>query len=742
MQAYLDLEIWYNKTCVYTDGGEMLEELDVVIENIVFQAADGTFSVFRARNKINGKIAVVYRGIPPFVGEQVRINGEWIEHPKFGRQFKAVACSTIQPTSATGMERFLASGAISGIGKAMAQRIVEKFGAETMEVLGKTPQRLEEVSGIGKKKAEVIAASYAELSEMKELMLFLEEHSISSNYAPRIQAKYGNTAVKRIEDNPYCLASDISGIGFKTADRLAQSLGVKNEDKERVKAGMEFALNETASAGNTCVPEEKLLAEATRLLQITPEAVYRVYQELIKNDLLRTEDFAGTRLVYPEYLFRAETNVAHRLNYLKDKVNELWQVDYQSVIENWEQETNLKLADAQIEAIKASLEHGVFVLTGGPGTGKTTVVKGILSVLEKTGCKILLAAPTGRAARRLAESAGKPAATVHRMLEYTPNGEQYFFGRNEETPLEADAVIIDEASMLDINLANYLLKAIPVGCRLIFVGDVDQLPSVGPGTFLKDIIKSKAVPVVRLQHIFRQAALSPIVVNAHRINKGMSPLCDPNSDFSFVEITNEENAAKFIVQKYVELVQATGWEEVQVLAPMHKNPCGVMNLNKMLQDKINPLLPGKPEVIANSGLLRLGDKVMQIRNNYEKDVFNGDIGKIIRMVGRTITVAYPERLDGENVEYAPTELDELQLAYAMSVHKSQGSEYNSVIMPLVPSHYIMLQRNLFYTGITRAKKTVVLVGAKTAVNTAVGNDNIRKRYSLLSERMQDEQNLI
>lgn len=719
-----------------------MDELEATIENIVFQANDGKFSVFRVRSGRMEKVSVVYKGLPPFLGEQVKLIGRWSEHPRFGKQFQASVCQTLQPSSVVGIERFLGSGAIHGVGKSMAARIVEQFGADTLKVLGEDPHRLTEVVGIGTKKAKTIASSYAELSDMKELMLFLEEHGISSNYAPKIKAKYGATALRRIETNPYCLATDVVGIGFKTADRLAVTMGLQAGHPDRIKAGIEFALTQAASAGHTCLPEEKLLAETARLLLIEYSEVYDIFKKLIAEDLLRTEELGGVRLVYPEYLYRAETGVARRLLYLRDKVNRIWRVDYQKIIEQWEKEAGLQLAEAQVEAIRASLEHGVFILTGGPGTGKTTVVKGILAVLAKAGCKIMLAAPTGRAARRLAESAGHPAATVHRMLEYTPNGDTYFFGRNEDNPLEADAIIIDEASMLDISLAQNLLKAVSVGCRLILVGDVDQLPSVGPGTVLKDIIRSKMMPVVRLNSIFRQAALSPIVMNAHRINRGLEPKCESDSDFCFAEFDNETAAAEYVVEKYEETTRSEGWEAVQVLSPMHKNPCGVANLNKLLQERMNPPEPGKDEIATPSGLLRTGDKVMQIRNNYEKEVFNGDIGKIVGINGRNISVLFPERPEGERVDYAPSELDELQLAYAMSVHKAQGSEYRTVIIPLVSSHYMLLQRNLFYTGVTRAKQRVILVGSRAAVNTAVGNDDMRKRYSLLAERMQEESNLI
>lgn len=719
-----------------------MNELEAIIENIVFQAADGKFCVFRVHSEEMGKVSVVYRGMPPFLGEQVKLMGSWTEHPKFGKQFQAAVCQSVKPSSVAGIERFLGSGAVRGIGKAMAARIVEQFGTATLKVLSEEPYRLAEVSGIGKKKAETIASSYADLSDMKELMLFLEEHGISANYAPKIQATYGVTAIKRIENNPYCLAGDVVGIGFRTADRIALAMGVEHGHPDRIKAGLEFALTQAASAGHTCLPEENLLVETVRLLAVDSSEVANVFKKLLAEDLLRTEEVGGLRLIYPEYLYRAETGVARRLLYLRDKVNRLWQVDYQSIIERWEKEAGLQLAEAQIEAIKASLEHGVFILTGGPGTGKTTVVKGILAVLEKAGCKILLAAPTGRAARRLAESSGHPAATVHRMLEYTPNGEAMFFGRNEETPLEADAIIIDEASMLDISLMQSLLKAVSVGCRLILVGDVDQLPSVGPGSVLKDIIRSKKMPVVRLNNIFRQAALSPIVLNAHRINRGLQPKCEVDSDFSFVEFEDETGAAEYIVDTYAELIAQEGWQGVQVLSPMHKNPCGVRSLNKLLQERINPPAVNKEEIMTLAGILRVGDKVIQIRNNYDKEVFNGDIGRIRSINGRNLTVVFPERPEGETVEYAPAELDELQLAYAMSVHKSQGSEYRTIIMPLVRSHYMLLQRNLLYTGVTRAKQKVIIVGSRAAVNTAVSNDDTRKRYSLLAERLQEDSELI
>jgi exodeoxyribonuclease V alpha subunit len=719
---------------------EQQNELEGLIENVVFQSDDNRFCVFKVSSKATGTFSVVYKGPAPCVGEEVTLKGRWVEHPRFGKQFQAGFWQAKKLTTTDGLERFLASGAIKGIGKAMAHRIVEHFGSDTMGILGTDPYKLQEVNGIGKKKAEDIVASYASLSDMRELMLFLEEHGISSNYAPRLQAAYGSTAITRIQNNPYCLAEDIDGIGFRTADKIAMALGMDFSNEDRIKAGLNFALQQAANQGHTCIPDEFLVEWTAGLLQLDQGEVGTVFNKLVKDDLLRTENMGGQRLVYPEYLYRAETGVAHRLVALRDHVNKLWKVNYQDIIAKWEEDENLTLAPEQKEAIKASVQYGVFVLTGGPGTGKTTVIKGIISVLAEAGCKILLAAPTGRAAKRLAESSGESASTVHRMLEYTPAGDNSYWGRNDDNPLEADAVIIDEASMLDISLMFYLLRAIPIGCRLILVGDVDQLPSVGPGSVLKDIIRSKAMPIVRLENVFRQAELSPIVRNAHRINNGLLPEFKGEKEFSFAEFPDEQSAAKYVVATCAELAGKNNWQNIQVLTPMHKNQCGVENLNKMLQHKMNPPSPLKHEMKLGSNLFREGDKIMQIRNNYEKDVFNGDIGRIEEIKGRLLIASFPDRAEGDRVTYEGMETEELQLAYAMSVHKSQGSEYGTVIMPLVPSHFILLQRNLFYTGVTRAKKQVILVGSKKAMQMAVSNDKTRKRYSLLAERLQDEQN--
>lgn len=544
-----------------------------------------------------------------------------------------------------------------------------------------------------------------------------------------------------MKENPYSLVNDIEGIGFKTADRIAMAMGLEHDCKERLVAGISYALTSAAGAGHTCVPEELLVRETARVLVVDREAVQQVFNELLDNDRLRLEDVGGVRFIYPEYLYRAEVQTARRLLYLRDQAKPITRVNADTVIAAWEREAGIKLAEAQRQAIYSSLEHGVFVLTGGPGTGKTTVVKGILNVLEKAGCRILLAAPTGRAARRLADSAGHPALTVHRLLEYQPTGDGLCFGKDDEEPLDAEAIIIDEASMLDINLTYHLLKAVPGGCRLIFVGDVDQLPSVGAGSVLKDIIRSGKMPVVRLENVFRQAEVSPIVLNAHRINHGQMPefIAGVNSEFALQEFSDEQIAAEFVARTYAEMTMDGDWRKVQVLSPMHKGACGVQNLNKILQQYINPPSAKKSEINIAGSVLREGDKIMQIRNNYEKDVFNGDIGRICKIEGKTITVDYPERAEGDFVVYSEGECEELQLAYAMSVHKSQGSEYPYVILLMVSSHYIMLQRNLLYTAVTRAKQKVLVVGSKRAVLTAVENDRTRRRHSLLAERLQENQ---
>jgi exodeoxyribonuclease V alpha subunit len=714
-----------------------MQALTGTVDSIVYRSDGDDFTVFRlvpARENI--PVSIVGNFPVPLVGEELELTGDWVEHSRFGRQFKAVSCRRMAPSTVKGIERFLASGAIKGIGPATAARMVARFGDRTLEMLEVYPHRLTEIEGIGAKKAAVIRASFAEHSDLREIMLFLETHGVTGAYAGRIYKHYGGAALAVLKDNPYRLAAEVDGIGFRSADHIATALGRDMSDPDRLTAGIEYALLQTAQTGHCCLPEETLVQESAKLLGAPAIDIAVCLAGLVRDNKLHTEDCQGTTLIYPGLLYHAETQVAARLKRLQERAFPARSGDAAQAVAAWEESEGVTLAAAQREAVAAALRHGVLVLTGGPGTGKTVTVKGILAVLAEQGFKILLGAPTGRAAKRLSEACGREAATIHRLLEATGGREGApQFMRDERTPLDADVVIIDEASMIDITLMYYLLRAVPEGCRFVLVGDVDQLPAVGPGSVLKDIIRSGTVPVVRLSEVFRQAGESVIVVNAHRINRGLFPDIRSSADFQFREVADEGAVAAAVVKLCGEELPAAGLDplaDVQVLSPMHRQQCGVENLNRLLQAALNPPSPARPSV--GVGALRLGDKVMQTRNNYGKGVFNGDIGYIVGADSGIAVVRYP---DGD-VLYEKAEIDELVLAYAMSVHKSQGSEYPAVVMPLVAGHYIMLQRNLLYTAVTRAKQRVILLGTKAALNTALANDRTRRRYSLLAERLRGE----
>ncbi len=715
-----------------------MEQLEGTIENIIFQSDSG-FVVFRLRpGQGQGQVTVTGNLALPLVGEQVELKGNWLEHPKFGQQFKAESCRRVAPTSIKGIERFLASGAIKGIGPSVAAKLVRYFGSDTLRILEEKPKRLEEVPGIGPKKARQIHESYTAQSEMRDIMLFLETYGITGTHAAKIYQQYGMLAMQILEENPYRLAKEVSGIGFRTADQLAMALGWDKDRQERIASGVDYALLQIAQAGHCCVPEETLVAEAARLLGVEKLEVSLVVAGLRKKDRLCSEEFQGLTLMYPWNLYQAEKETARLLLTLRDQARVVGGSDPEQLVADWEQAAGLQLAEAQREAMLSSLKHGILVLTGGPGTGKTTVVRGIMELLEQQGLRILLGAPTGRAAKRLSEATGQEAMTVHRLLEATGGVEGTpVFLRGEDLPLEADVIILDEVSMMDISLMHHFLAAVQEGCRVVLVGDVDQLPAVGPGSVLKDIIRSGQLPVVRLTDVFRQAGESWIVLNAHRINRGLAPQLGAGDDFLFLEINDGQRAAERIVRLCKEELVQEGFEplkDIQVLSPMHRQTCGVENLNQQLQAALNPPLPGGESVQVGGHSLRGGDKVMQMRNNYTKGVYNGDIGFVEWVSGGRVNVRYPEQA----VLYEKGDLNELHLAYAMSVHKSQGSEYPVVVMPLSGSHHVMLQRNLLYTAITRAKRKVVLVGSKAALNTALGNDRTKRRYTLLAERLQRE----
>ena len=717
------------------DFGEDIVE--GAVERVVFEAPDGAFSVISVKAKTGGRHTVTLNSSPPNVGEEVRFRGKFIIHPRFGEQLRATNMELIRPTDTAGIERFLASGIIEGVRAGFAKRIVERFGENTLYIIEHSPERLREVPGIGKATIEKIKSSYMKNSELRDIMLWLETHGVSGMLAARIYKRYASFAIDMLENHPYQLAYEVKGIGFLTADTIARSIGLDPEDEERVAAGITYALADISSYGHTCAPIAYLIEASAKILRIeNTNLIDYVITKMIDASELIAEDTGKENYVYDKYLYFAECAVAERIKDIQ-RYAEFFDVkNIDGFIAEWEKSRGIKLAEKQKDAIKYAMSSGVFVLTGGPGTGKTTVVRGIIALLEKMGCKILLGAPTGRAAKRLAEATGKTAKTVHRLLEAQGvPGEDFEFGRDAENPLEADVIILDEVSMMDINLMRHFLIAVPDGAHVILVGDVDQLPAVGPGLVLKDIISSRVGNSVALNEIFRQDEESSIVIAAHQINNGKIPDLNKMQDFIFVEKDDSEDAAEyieFLVAKYAPSIGLSSLNDAQVLSPMHKDICGTVKLNARLQNALNPPSAAKRERAFGSVTFREGDKVMQTKNNYEKKVFNGDIGFVTEIIDDRITVIF----DGETkATYAKDEIGELTLAYAMSVHKSQGSEYPLIILPLVKAHYVMLQRNLLYTAVTRAKERVFLIGDKKAFHYAIKNDRTKKRYTLLKERL-------
>jgi exodeoxyribonuclease V alpha subunit len=711
--------------------------LEGVLERIVFFNEENSFTV--ARLQVAGKkdlVTIVGALSLPTPGETLRLRGQWVVDTKFGQQFRVESCLSVLPATIVGMKKYLGSGLVKGIGSIMARRIVDKFGLETFDIIEDNPERLQEAEGIGPIRTERITNAWQEQKEIREVMVFLQGHEVSPAYAVKIFKAYGDKAISVVKENPYRLALDISGIGFKTADKIARSMGIDPNSQIRAEAGIIHVLSELVDEGHVYYPYEELKEKAAELLEVDQGILDMALATLAQQERVLIEELPELKAVYLTPLHVAEVNVARRLKTLIESPKQPLQIDIEKAIE-WVQGTNhIELAETQKQALRKAITGKVLVLTGGPGTGKTTLVNSLVRILEKKRQLIVLASPTGRAAKRLSEVTGREAKTIHRLLEFSPK--EGGFKRNEDNPLDADLVVIDEASMVDILLMNNLLKAIPLAATLVLVGDVDQLPSVGPGNVLKDVIASGCVETVILTEIFRQAQESLIIVNAHRVNRGEFPQLKPQpgqrSDFYYVEKNTPEEVLGVIkelcIKRLPNAFHLSPLDDIQVMTPMHRGTVGVANLNAELQALLNP----EGKVITRGGrLFRINDKVMQIKNNYEKDVFNGDIGRIIGIdfEEQRVKVRFEDRV----VDYELSDLDDLVLAYAISIHKSQGAEYPAVVVPLLSQHYIMLQRNLLYTAITRAKRLVVLVGSKRAIAIAVKNNKVQHRYTNLAGRL-------
>lgn len=710
------------------------ESLEGTLERVVFDSADSGWRVVQIQVPDLGQsITAVGQLSGLSAGEPVRLVGRWIDNPKFGRQFEAQGYVPVQPTSAQGIQRYLGSGLVDGLGPGLAERIVAHFGIETISIIEESPERLKEVDGIGQKRARSIHKAWQGARDIKEVMVFLQTYGIGTAHALRIYKRYGARAVQIVKSNPYQLALDVSGIGFRTADQIARALGLSPEAPERIEAGLLHALGEASEEGHVFLPGPEAATRAAEMLACPPEAVEAASHRLALQGLVIIEQDA----VYLTKLHRQEVKTAQGILQLVRTPLHSRKDLPEVAVQVYEAQSGLTLAAEQRAAIEAVWTEKLLVITGGPGTGKTTIVNGIIRLLEPTGAKIVLCAPTGRAAKRLSETTQREAKTLHRLLEYAPKEDA--FVRNADNPLEADLVIIDEVSMVDINLMAFLVEALPVRCQLVLVGDVDQLPSVGPGSVLDDIIRSGCAKVLRLTQIFRQAHQSLIVSNAHRVNAGEMPQLpaagDAQADFYLFEREEPEEVLRTLESLVTERIpRGFGLDpqrDLQVLTPMHRGLLGAQNLNQRLQVLLNPV---GPSVTRGQHILRRGDKVMQTKNDYDLGVFNGDIGRIkdLNPEDKTALIDF----DGNEVVYEAQALENVTLAYACTIHKSQGSEYPAVVIPVSTQHFVMLHRNLIYTAITRGKRLVVLIGSRRALGMAVKSVRDQRRYSGLSLRLQ------
>ena len=721
----------------------MLADLQGQIERITYTNEENGYTI--AKVKVYGRrdlVTVVGNFMAPIPGEILKMQGEWANHPKFGEQFKVVHYKSLVPASVAGVEKYLGSGLIKGIGPVMAKRIVKKFEKETLDIIEQEVEKLTEVDGIGRKRIEMIKKAWADQKEIRQVMIFLQSHGVSSAYATKIFKTYGNESIEVVQENPYRLATDIFGIGFLTADRIAEKLGFAKDSELRAEAGILYVLHQLADEGHVYYPFQPLVNKCQEILEVDQEILSRALtslnaeKKIVIDDLQEKESKADYQAVYLAKFHLSETNIAARLKALINAPKSIRPIDPDKALKWVQKQLDITLASKQIDAVRRAVMDKVLVITGGPGTGKTTIVNAILKIFVKSGIKLLLAAPTGRGAKRMSEATGYEAKTIHRLLEYSI--QKGGFQKNDQTPLRCDLLIVDEASMIDTILMHHLLKAIPPRVTFILVGDVNQLPSVGAGNVLHDIIASGAVPVMELNEIFRQARESLIIVNAHKIKQGLMPAFKPSghklADFYFIEQEEPEKVLGIILELVKERIpKRFGFDpidDIQVLTPMHKGMVGAGNLNLELQNALNP----GPDSLSRGGKnFRINDKVMQVQNDYEKEVFNGDLGRIVRinLEAQEVTIDF----DGKKVPYDYPDLDEVVLAYAISIHKSQGSEYPAVVIPILTQHYVLLQRNLIYTAVTRGKKLVVMVGSKRALAIGIGNDKTRKRYTHLRNRL-------
>ena len=732
------------------------------IDHIIFRNEDNGYTVMVLKG-VKDEDELTCVGTFPVItqGASIEAEGSFIQHPVYGKQFQAVRLTEKMPEDAMAMERYLGSGAIKGIGAALAGRIVRHFGSDTLRIVEEEPERLAEIKGISEKKAHEIAIQIAEKSEMRKVMMFLQKYGISLNLGAKIYQKYGDSVYSVLQENPYRLADDISGVGFKIADEIAYRIGIHTDSDYRIKSGLSYTLLQAGGEGHVYLPKEELFKRAEQLLGVDASYMEKHLVDLSMERKIIQKEEKGQVLVYPAQYYYLELNTARMLRELDIDCPE----DEERVerrISQIQKETGTVLDEMQEKAVKEAAGHGLLVLTGGPGTGKTTTINAIIRFFESEGAELRLAAPTGRAAKRMTEATGYEAQTIHRMLELTGmpeddrEGQPVHFERNAENPMEADVIIIDEMSMVDIHLMHSLLMAVTAGTRLILVGDENQLPSVGPGNVLRDIIRSGQFPVVELKKIFRQASESDIVVNAHKIHRGEQvEINNKSRDFFFLKRYDADIIIRVVIaliqEKLPKYVEAKPFE-IQVLTPMRKGLLGVERLNQILQRYLNPPDPSKKEKEIGQGLFREGDKVMQIRNNYQLEwevrgrygipvdkgvgVFNGDTG-IIRMINEFAELAEVEFEDGRYAQYTFKQLDELELAYAVTIHKSQGSEYPAVIIPILSGPRMLMNRNLLYTAVTRARKCVTVVGSEETFREMINNEKQQRRYSSLDRRIQE-----